>query len=132
MALVPYLLAAMVAASLQVAAAAPQLCAGEFSTCPATGVCALVVEQCKQCGPGEYACPLTTACVATPDDITSCPGLAGTHFDTTLSVEARLDYIFNQALTVPELVSQMTENATEIARLGIPVRVCVCVVRVCV
>ena len=95
-------------------------CAGEFSRCP-NGVCALVApQQCNQCAAGQYACPMSAACVASADAFTSCPGLKGTHFDATLSVEARLDYIFAQKLTVAELITQMTDNATEIPRLGIP------------
>ena len=81
---------------------------------------ALTPEQCAQCPAGQYACPLSTACVATPDAIPTCPGLKGTHFDASLTVEARLDYIFAQALTLPELLSQMIYNATQIPRLAIP------------
>ncbi len=79
------------------AAAAPQFCAGEYSTCPVSGVCALVSTQCKQCTTaGEYACPLSSACVASADLVATCPNTSGTHFDTSLPVEARLDYIFQQ------------------------------------
>lgn len=96
-----------------------QACAGEYSTCPTNGVCALVVEQCAQCTAGQYACPLSSACVDSADDLTACPGLSGTHFDTSLSVSDRVDFIVNQ-LSLNEMLTQMTENATEIARLCVP------------
>jgi hypothetical protein len=108
-------------------AAAQRACYGEFSLCNATSSCALVEEQCGQCGAGLYACPMSTACFGpNPDAFSTCPGLAGTHFDSTLSIEARLDYIFNQSLTLAEMISQLTDNATQIPRLAI-VSVCLCV-----
>jgi beta-glucosidase-like glycosyl hydrolase len=97
---------------------AQQPCDGEFSRCP-SGSCALVSAQCNQCAVGEYACPLSNACF-TQGNFKSCPGLTGTHFDQTMNVESRLDYLFNQNWSIDELTSQMTDNATEIARLGIP------------
>ena len=94
-------------------------CAGEYSTC-ANGVCALTPEACSQCTSGQYACPLSKSCFATPGAFGTCPGLAGTHFDSTLTIEQRLDYIFAQKLTQAELLTQMTDNATQIPRLAIP------------
>ena len=106
-------------ASVSVAAQS-QLCLGEYSTCPVSGACALIASQCSSCTAGQYVCPLTNTCVASAAALSTCPGLANTHFDTTLSVEARLDYIFAQQLTVDELIGQMTENASSIDRLSIP------------
>ena len=122
--------AAMVAAAgaLLGAASAQRACYGEFSLCNATQSCALVEEQCGQCDAGLYACPMSTACFGPdPGAFSTCPGLAGTHFDATLPIEARLDYIFAQNLTLAEMISQLTDNATQIPRLAI-VSVCVCVV----
>jgi beta-glucosidase-like glycosyl hydrolase len=109
----------LLSASLVVASGqATNVCIGEFSTCPA-GDCALVVEECGRCAPGQYACPLSSSC--SPDGgFKPCPGLAGTHFDSSLTVEQRLDYIFAQQLTLPEMLAQMTDNATSIPRLDIP------------
>ena len=102
-----------------VARASAALCAGAWSTCK-NGACALTPDACNQCTSGQYACPLSKSCFASPTSFGSCPNLKGTHYDSTLSVEARLDYIFAQQLTVAELVSQMTDNATQIPRLAIP------------
>lgn len=102
------------------AAAQPPACIGEYSTC-ASGVCSLVPSQCGQCSvAGQYACPLSSTCVANADALSTCPGLAGTHFDVSLGVEGRLDYLLAQSWTVDELISQMTENATAVERLSVP------------
>ncbi len=100
-------------------AGAPKPCAGEFSFCNSTSVCALVFEQCGQCAAGQYACPLSSTCVDTPAGVSSCPGLVGTHFDTSLTIEERLDALFSMNLTLAEMLTQLTDNATEIARVGI-------------
>jgi len=96
-------------------------CKGEFSSCP-DGSCALVVQtECGRCsGATPYACPLNGGCFDGNNFLLSCAGLKGTHFDTSLGVEARLDYIFSTAWTVAEYTGQMTENATYIPRLSIP------------
>jgi len=109
---------ALLLASAAVRAQTP--CAGEYSVC-ANGACALVPEACGSCTAGQYACPLSSTCAASAAAVaTSCPGLAGTHFDTSLTVEQRLDYFFTQRLTVDELTSQMTDNASSIPRLSVP------------
>jgi beta-glucosidase len=106
------------------AAAAP--CAGEFSLCPNGQTCALVTatECAAPCsGATPYVCPLggaAPACFDGADFLASCPGLKGTHFDNTLSVEARLDAMFAQPWTTDEYTSQMTDNASSIPRLSIP------------
>jgi len=105
------------AASAAAAAAVSGPCVGEYTRC-ASGACAFNTESCAQCPPGEYACPLSTAC--SPDGaFASCPGLAGTLFDASLPVDARLDWLIPQ-LTLPELLSQMTDNTTGIARFSVP------------
>ena len=102
-----------------VASAQLQPCVGAYSTCP-NGACALTPDACGTCSAGQYACPLSATCAASAAAVSSCAGSAGTHYDSSLSIEARLDYIFAQALTVDELTSQMTDNASHIPRLAIP------------
>ena len=100
---------------------AARACAGEYSLCPTSAACALVFEQCAQCAAGQYACPMSSSCVASADLVGTCPGLAGTHFDATMPIEARLDYLIDQGeWTLDEMITQLTDNATEIPRLGIP------------
>jgi len=99
--------------------ASQQVCFGEYSTCD-NGSCSLTKEACNNCQAGQYACPLSTSCFSGPTAYSTCPGLAGTHFDTSLTIEQRLDYIFQTPWTLDEYVSQMTENATSIPRLSIP------------
>ena len=104
------------------AGAAP--CLGEFSLCPNGVTCALVPS--AECGRAcqtpatPYACPLSAACFDGQDFLKSCPGLTGTHFDTALGIEARLDAVFAQAWSTAEYIGQMTDNATSIPRLSIP------------
>lgn len=108
--------------ALAASAAQAQACFGEFSTCE-NGSCALTLDACAQCPPTQYACPLSTACFAPGpggEGFSSCPGLAGTHFDASLPTARRLDFMFATPWTVAEFISQMTENATDIPRLSIP------------
>jgi beta-glucosidase len=107
---------------LRTALSAP--CLGEYSKCP-SGACALIAtgpfSQCAQCAAGAYACPLsTTACFTDAASYAACPGLAGTHFDSTLSLDARVDYMFKAPWSVAEFIGQMTDNATSLSRLSIP------------
>jgi beta-glucosidase len=107
---------------LAASAAAQTPCFGEFSTCP-NGSCALTLDACARCPAAQYACPLSTACFSPGDNgagFSTCPGLAGTHFDTALTIAQRLDYIFATPWTAAEFISQMTENATDVPRLSIP------------
>jgi beta-glucosidase len=104
-------------AAMRTAAAA--VCFGEYSTC-INGDCALTKADCGSCPSGQYRCPLSLACFSGPSTYSSCPGLAGTHFDASLSIEKRLDYMFSTAWTAAEYISQMTENATAVERLSIP------------
>ena len=112
---------ALLGAALLALADAASPCLGEFSTC-ANGACALIEDQCSSCTAGQYACPLSTTCINDPSGWAACPGLRGTHYDNTLSVSARLDYLFAPARgwTAADYISQMTDNASSILRLGIP------------
>jgi beta-glucosidase len=113
------LLSTAAAAASAALPTAPGLCAGEWSTC-SNGVCALVASQCNQCAPGRYACPFSSSCFDGAAGFSTCPGLKGTHFDSSLSIEQRLDFIFSSNWSVEDYVGQMTENATAVPRLFIP------------
>jgi beta-glucosidase len=102
------------------AAAARVSCLGEFQLCPATGECTLFAcNVSSPCPSGHYRCPLSEHCVAGPEQYTGCPGLAGTHLDHTLPVDQRLDKLVGAA-TLSEQISQLTNAAPAIERLGIP------------
>ena len=114
--------ALVLAALVPGAASAATPCFGEFSRCP-LGDCALTLDACGRCPASQYACPLSTACFApgaAGSGYATCPGLQGTHCDTALSLEARLDAMVATPWTAAEFISQMTENATDIPRLSIP------------
>ena len=49
----------------------------------------------------------------------NCPGIKGTHLDWTLTVEQRIAFL-NANLTLNEKFPQLTNDAPEIERLGIP------------
>lgn len=103
------------------AAAALSHCMGEFSLCP-DGSCALVKSACGRCKPTQYACPLDKTCLHQVEDYaTICQGLAGTHLDSTLSPEARLDKLVDAvAQNLTELTRQLVNNAPAIDRLSLP------------
>ena len=97
-------------------------CLGEFQLCPATGECTLF--ECgtgpgPHCGRGEYRCPVSNRCVKGAAGYSSCPGLAGTHLDHTLDTEERLDKL-GAAANLTEQISQLTNAAPALERLGIP------------
>jgi hypothetical protein len=96
-------------------------CVGEFSLCP-DGSCALVKSSCGRCQPSQYACPLDRTCLHKVEDYaTICQGLAGTHLDTNLSPEARLDKLVDAvAQNLTELTRQLVNNAPAIDRLSLP------------
>jgi beta-glucosidase len=48
-----------------------------------------------------------------------CFPIIGTHYDWTLSIEERLDYLSSK-VNLTEKISQLTNDAPQIARLGIP------------
>lgn len=116
--------AASVLALAHATLAAP--CAGEFSLCPNGVTCALVTAtECAAAactGAAPYVCPLSSgaACFDGRDFLASCPGLKGTHFDSSLTEEARLDAMFAQPWSTLEYIGQMTDNATALPRLSIP------------
>lgn len=97
-------------------------CLGEFQLCPATGECTLfecnssTVASCRP--PNNYRCPISNYCVSL-SDYGNCPGLNGTHFDTTLSVEGRVDKLVS-ATNVTEQIMQLQNAAPAIERIGLP------------
>jgi hypothetical protein len=106
---------------LPAACTALSYCAGEFSLCP-DGSCALVPSACGHCQPTQYHCPLDGTCLHRVEDYaTICQGLAGTHLDTRLSEEARLNWLVDAVATnMTELTQQLVNNAPAIDRLGVP------------
>ena len=116
-----FLLLCALLPSRGVVAAPLSHCVGEFSLCP-DGSCALVQSLCGKCQPGQYHCPLDSTCLhRVTDYATICQGLAGTHLDTTLAEEARLDYLVDAvAQNITELTRQLINNAPAIDRLGLP------------
>jgi hypothetical protein len=99
----------------------PPACVGEFMPCKhnGQGVCSMSGE-CGTCKHGEYLCPSDqTTCVSGPEDYKSCPGLKGTHFDDSLDIEARIDYILKHT-TTDEKIKQLWNSAPAIDHLGIP------------
>ena len=109
------------AAAATAAVGADATCLGEFQLCPATGECTLF--ECDgpgpHCGRGEYRCPVSNRCVKGAAGYSSCPGLAGTHLDHTLDTEERLDKL-SAAANLTEQISQLTNAAPALERLGIP------------
>ena len=66
---------------------------------------------CGKCAAGEYLCPSDQkTCVHDAAAYVHCPSMNGTHFDWTLSMAARLDYLVN-ATTLAEQVSQLRDDA---------------------
>eukprot|EP01087_Luapelamoeba_hula_P014948 TRINITY_DN4436_c1_g1_i1.p1 TRINITY_DN4436_c1_g1~~TRINITY_DN4436_c1_g1_i1.p1 ORF type:complete len:494 (+),score=58.07 TRINITY_DN4436_c1_g1_i1:1-1482(+) len=108
---------------IEVACSAPvNPCLGEYQRCPLTGECVLLVQDCgkvRSCRPGNFLCPDRTTCVADARAYLSCPGLKGTHFDWTLDVEQRIDYLLANT-NLSEQVSQLTNDAPAIPRMSIP------------
>lgn len=92
-------------------------CLGEFEYCPLTGECVLDSSGCGKCTSGQYLCPDFATCVLGAVGYLECPGLRGTHLDWTLPIEQRLDYLVYN-LTLAEIVSQLTNDAPAITRLG--------------
>lgn len=109
-------LVALVAAACG-AATAPN-CVGEFSLCP-DGSCVLVDADCGKCPSGHYLCPDRVACVETAAEWGGCPGVRGTHFDTSLSIEERVEVIISQ-LNLTEKASLLTNESPAVERLSIP------------
>jgi hypothetical protein len=71
------------------------------------------------CTQGQYRCPITNHCVTGAAGLLACPHLAGTHWDHTLSLDARLDYLVS-TVALGEAIGQLTNAAPPVERLGIP------------
>ena len=103
MALLPHhawLVALAALACVAPAHASASGCLGEFTLCP-SGECTMSNSTCGACKPTEYLCPSDlTTCVPSAAAYTRCPGMAGTHFDVTLSVEQRLDYLVAKVISL--------------------------------
>lgn len=96
-----------------------QPCTGEFTRC-ASGECAMSSRSCGGgCKPGQYVCPSDQKSCVAPADYSKCPGMKGTHLDSSLDIEKRLDYIV-QHTNLTEQIGQLQNTAPEIYSLGIP------------
>lgn len=94
-------------------------CIGEFTPC-ADGSCTMSASDCGKCSSGQYLCPSDqTTCVNGPQGYASCPGMAGTHFDMSLPIEKRLDYLVAHT-NLTDQIAQLTNNAPAIPYMGIP------------
>ena len=76
-------------------------------------------KYCPAPATGKYVCPISKKCINSVADYPSCPGLKGTHLDTSLTLDQRLDFLIAN-LSVNEKYPQLTNGAPEILRLGIP------------
>merc|ERR1719410_2905557 len=88
-------------------------CLGEFQQC-SSGECANSPNDCnKYCGSsanGKYVCPISKKCIDSVSDYPSCPGLKGTHLDTSLTLDQRLDFLISN-LSLNEKYPQLTNDA---------------------
>lgn len=97
-------------------------CIGEFETCPGSGDCVLISSLCGSCATGQYLCPPSAShpsplCV---DDFAACqPHVVGTFWDTSLTVEVRLQ-LLAEATNLTEQIAQLTNRAPAIPRLYVP------------
>jgi len=107
------------AAPLSRGSSVTQPCLGEFEYCPSSGACVLFSNLCSVCGSGQYLCPDGSTCVQGAAGYLTCPNLKGTHLDWTLPLDQRVQYIVNAA-NQSEMISQLTNDAPAIQRLGIP------------
>ena len=95
-------------------------CLGEFTRCAETGECTMSTSSCGRCAAGEYLCPSDQrTCVASAAAYSTCPGMEGTHFDTSLSVEQRLDFLVAK-VPLADQIAQLTNAAPELTAFGIP------------
>ncbi len=93
-------------------------CIGEYVPCD-LGDCVLDTKHCGQCGAKMYRCPLSDDCFASPSDYARCPKLSGTHLDTSLPPDARLEYLVEHS-SLQEQISQLKNSAQQLSRLGVP------------
>ena len=85
-------------------------CLGEFTLCPG-GECTMSNTTCGRCKAGQYLCPSDlTTCVSSAAAYVSCPGMTGTHFDASLSVEERLDYLVAK-VPLADQINQLRNTA---------------------
>jgi hypothetical protein len=88
-------------------------CLGEFARCVPAGDCAMSMTHCGKCKPNQYLCPSDQkTCVASAADYGACPGIKGTHLDSTLPAEQRIDYIL-QHTNLTTQIMQMQNSAPE-------------------
>ena len=97
------------------------MCIGEYQHCPEEGDCVLFECSGRKsvCPRNHYQCPISNACVKSAEDLSSCPGLRGTHLDHTLDIETRLDKLV-AAANLTDMISQLTNAAPALVALGIP------------
>eukprot|EP00030_Apusomonadida_sp_AF-17_P007579 a841981_43.p1 GENE.a841981_43~~a841981_43.p1 ORF type:complete len:887 (-),score=386.87 a841981_43:100-2733(-) len=93
------------------------VCLGDFIVCPNLS-CAKFSQDCAACPAGEYVCPDHATCVAA-SAWSSCPGVAGTHFDTTLSIAERAAYLVANTDLATQ-IAQLWNWAPEIYSLYVP------------
>ena len=102
-------------------------CLGEFVRCPlagpGNGECVVDVQLCGNCpsaNMSSYLCPLDgKTCVVGFNALLSCPGFKGSHYDSTLSEDERLDYLVSKT-SLDEKIQQLQNTAPAILSLGIP------------
>jgi hypothetical protein len=71
------------------------------------------MTHCGKCKPNQYLCPSDQkTCVASAADYGACPGIKGTHLDSTLPAEQRIDYIL-QHTNLTTQIMQMQNSAPE-------------------
>eukprot|EP01084_Bolivina_argentea_P041029 75712_1 len=93
-------------------------CLGEFQLCD-SGDCTMSPKSCGICSSGQYICPISKHCINNVSEYINCPMLKNTHLDWTLPLSQRLQFLLNN-LTLTEKYTQLTNDAPEIYRLGIP------------
>ena len=96
-----------------------QTCLSPYQLCSNTNVCSLSSKSCSLCAAGQYVCPISKACINSIEQYTTCPGISGTHLDQNLSLSQRLSFLITN-LSLYEKYTQLTNDAPEIYRLGIP------------
>mmetsp|Transcript_31135 Transcript_31135/g.50518 ORF Transcript_31135/g.50518 Transcript_31135/m.50518 type:complete len:905 (-) Transcript_31135:13-2727(-) len=98
-------------------------CLGEFQETP-SGECTMSPNDgnnkyCPAPAAGKYVCPISKQCIDSVADYPACPGLKGTYLDVSLMLDQRLDFLIAN-LTLQEKYTQLTNEAPEVLRLGIP------------
>lgn len=74
---------------------------------------------CNKCSKGQFLCPSDQkTCVDGAEAYVKCPGMKGTHFDWTLSIEQRIDYLIAHT-NVTTQIKQLTNGAPGIPDMGV-------------